>query len=138
MEIRITGSNVSELRDKIVALASVIDSGFTTIMNNMNQAQPTAQPQAQAEAAETKTDEAAPANKRGRKPKEKAEEAPAKDEKPAAPTAPIALEDVRSAFQKYVKTNGMPAGVALLEEFGASRFSDLKPEQMAEFFDKVR
>ena len=56
---------------------------------------------------------------------------------PAAESSTVlTLDDVRAALQGFTAANGVPAGIELLKEFGATRISELKAEQFAAFMGK--
>lgn len=65
--------------------------------------------------------------KRGRKAKAEVEaEAPAEPADEATDNDnPPSVDDVRAALQDYTVAHGIPAGTALLKEFGAARISEL-------------
>lgn len=107
-------------------------------------------PAAEADAGPVVVEEA-PAKKRGR-PRKEAAEGPAVDPRqqpidldPPAPAAELmpletapepagfTIDGVRVALQQFTAVKGVPAGVALLKEFGASRISELKAEQYDAF-----
>jgi hypothetical protein len=52
------------------------------------------------------------------------------------PVASFTIDDVRATLQSYTAANGVSKGVALLEEFGAKRISELKAEDYAAFVEK--
>lgn len=52
------------------------------------------------------------------------------------PAASFTIDDVRATLQSYTAANGVSKGVALLEEFGAKRISELKAEDYAAFVEK--
>lgn len=97
--------------------------------------------------------------KRGRPPKAKAEppaptgDAPAPADQPdptspggetpsnpeaTTPPATLELSDVRAALLAYSATHGVPGAGKLLEKYGATKVSDLKPEQYAAFFAECK
>lgn len=49
------------------------------------------------------------------------------------PAKPLTVDDVRAALQGFTAAKGVPAGLALLKTFGASRISELKAEDYAAF-----
>lgn len=63
--------------------------------------------------------------RRGRKPKAEAAPEPETDEADDAGENPPTVDDVRAALQDYTVAHGIPAGTALLKEFGAARISEL-------------
>lgn len=62
--------------------------------------------------------------------------ASAGEEKPAGDTKAYTLDDVRAKLQAFTTAKTIDAGLDLLREFGASRVSEVKPEQYAEFMAK--
>lgn len=52
---------------------------------------------------------------------------------PAEPAKPLTVDDVRAALQGFTAAHGVPAGLALLKTFGASRISELKAEDYPAF-----
>lgn len=86
--------------------------------------------------------------KRGRKPKAEAAQPVVEQEadeaqqelplveptaEPAKPAKPLTIDDVRGALQQFTASNGVPAGVALLKEFEASRISELAEDRYVDF-----
>lgn len=51
----------------------------------------------------------------------------------AADPAPLTIDDVRAALQRYTAANSMPLGIALLKNYGAGRISELREDQYALF-----
>lgn len=130
-----------------------LDGALKTQATPVAEAQPAPAPAPAAEAP-------APA-KRGRKAKE---EAAAQVEKPApdaggslAPSVPeagsnaevsdavptakaasdkeLSIDDVRAALQQFTVAHGVPKGIELLKEYGASRISELGAEHYAAFVE---
>lgn len=52
---------------------------------------------------------------------------------PAPEPAAFTIDDVRAALQGFTARQGLPAGIGLLKQFGASRISELKAEDYAAF-----
>jgi hypothetical protein len=77
------------------------------------------------------------ADKKTRKPRA-AKETPVTAE-PASESAEVSytIDDLRTALQGYVGRHSFADGQNLVKEFGASRLSDIKPEQYAEFIAKA-
>lgn len=56
-----------------------------------------------------------------------------------APTSPdLTLDDVRAALQEFTGAKGVPAGIALLREFGAARVSELPADKYAAFVEQCK
>lgn len=55
------------------------------------------------------------------------------DEQPAEPAKALSVDEVRAALQQFTAAKGVPAGVALLKEFGAGRISELDASNYAAF-----
>lgn len=53
-----------------------------------------------------------------------------------AQTVTLTLDDVRAKLQAFTGANGIDAGLALLQEFGAGRVSELKTEHYTAFTSK--
>ena len=60
-------------------------------------------------------------------------------ETPAASTEtkPVAMADIAEAVRKLVAAKGHGQAVTILEQFGAKRISEVKPEDFPKFFAKV-
>jgi len=54
----------------------------------------------------------------------------------AASDKPLTLDEVRAALQSFTATKGVPAGIELLKDFGATRISELAAEKYNDFVVK--
>lgn len=52
-----------------------------------------------------------------------------------APAAPLTVKDAKDALSALVERSSLTVGMEALSRFGATRISELKPEQWAEFID---
>jgi len=82
--------------------------------------------------------------KRGRKPKAQVEAAPVDDTPDPYPvdevveTVTLSLDDARVALKGYTERHGMARAIALLNEYGCQRVSELKADQFGEFIQDCK
>lgn len=116
LELKLTGANVGEIKNKLEETLIALSAGGETT-----------------EAAPPK--KKAPAKKA---PAKKATKAAAKEEvkaetEPAAETKAIDSTDVLHALQKVNNNKGLAAAKEVLAKFGADRYSEIRSEDHAAF-----
>jgi len=115
------GSAVSEPGAEQSAPAPSVKRGRKPKAEAVAQPEPVAQPEAATEAAPEVAEEQ--------------QELPL-DEQPAEPAKALSVDEVRAALQQFTAAKGVPAGVALLKEFGAGRISELSFSQFPLFVER--
>lgn len=76
--------------------------------------------------------------RRGRPPKAASVVAAPAPAEPPSPPPEIKVEDAKKALAALVERSSLTTGMEALSRFGATRISELKPEQWAEFIDFCR
>lgn len=129
--------NLHTYGEKELRAAATMISAFTDAMHT-TVAKIEAAPAAVVAAVETKVEKVEAEVEKATRRKSKNAEAPAsapaaeapKQAAPAA-SAPIGVDELRAALQRYTAEHGLPAGIPLLNEFGCARISELADKDEA-------
>ena len=154
IQITVTGGNAVEIMSELfgmmkgVALLSQTQTVRETapvVGPSLNEPD-VVEEKAQAHAAEVAAQAEPPKRGRGRPPKlevVQAKPTPAPAEATPAPEQPeapaeVTLEDVTNAMQEVIVKVSTEAAITLFKAFGATKRSELKPEDYADFVAKAR
>lgn len=154
IKIEVTGSSIGEVADKLLAIGRSLQGAaatFNPVMPEIEAQEPAEKPKAtrKTKKAEPEVEQAAAEEPVGNEPVE-TEQAPAepvapKANTPAAPSEPSASEpaldfdkDVGPVVVEAVTTHGREPVVAILNQFGAERASEVPEGQWAELVEALK